>query len=127
MRRSGNATGAFRKNARFVDHDIAIESRAIVVSGTEASMARNLRLRSLVRTLIFLSFGLALDLAGAHSSFAACGAYCEVRQARAICHHAVGAQGLKVRERDAEFEKCKVDPLNYSGIEELADTELSFD
>jgi hypothetical protein len=44
---------------------------------------------------------------------AECGGYCEARQVRAICHHAVASQDLKAHKRDAEFEKCASDPLSY--------------
>ena len=73
------------------------------------------------RLVIVASISLALGLADMPQSFAGCGAYCEARQALAICHHAVEAQGLNVRERDAEFEKCKGDPASYLQLEELAD------
>jgi hypothetical protein len=56
---------------------------------------------------------LAFVLAGVAQSSAACGGYCEARQVRAICHHAVTSRDLKTHQRDAEFEKCKSDPLSY--------------
>lgn len=75
--------------------------------------------------VIVASISLSFGLAGLRQSFAGCAGYCEARQALAICHHAVKAQGLNVRERDAEFEKCKGDPASYLQLEELADDELS--
>ena len=72
-------------------------------------------------TVIVASISLAFGLAGLRQSFAGCGGYCEARQAIAICHPAVRAQGLNIRERDAEFEKCKADPASYLQLEELAD------
>jgi hypothetical protein len=56
---------------------------------------------------------LAFVLSGVAQSSAACGGYCEARQVRAIGHQAVASQGLKAQKRDAEFEKCKSDPLSY--------------
>ena len=61
------------------------------------------------------SIALAFVLSGAAQSIAGCGGYCEARQVRAVCHHAVGSQDLKANQRDAEFEKCKADPLSYLG------------
>ena len=60
------------------------------------------------------SIALAFVLAGVAQSSAACGGYCEARQVRAICHHAVWSRDLKAHERDAEFEKCKANPLSYA-------------
>ena len=73
------------------------------------------------RSIIVASVALAFALADMGRSFAGCGGYCEARQARAICHDAVTAQGLQARERDAEFERCKADPAGYLQLEELAD------
>jgi hypothetical protein len=73
------------------------------------------------RSVIFASIALAFGLADARQSFAGCGGYCEARQARAICHQAVKAQGLRARARDAEFEKCKADPASYLQLEEFTD------
>ena len=52
-------------------------------------------------------------LAGVTQSFAECGGYCEARQTLSICHRAVTSDDLQTHERDAEFEKCKSDPLTY--------------
>jgi hypothetical protein len=61
-------------------------------------------------------------------SFAGCGAYCEARQVRAICHHAIKIAGLKGPQRDAEFDKCKKDPLAYLQLEDFTEDALdSFD
>jgi hypothetical protein len=65
------------------------------------------------RTLTVASIALAFVLTGVAQSSAECGGYCEARQARSICHHAVASRDLKAHERDAEFEKCKSDPLSY--------------
>jgi hypothetical protein len=43
------------------------------------------------------------------------------RQARAICHDAVKAQGLQRQARDAEFEKCKADPASYLQLDQFTD------
>jgi hypothetical protein len=59
------------------------------------------------------SLALAFVLSGVAQSSAKCGGYCEARQVRAICHRAVMSQDLKAHKRDAEFEKCKSDPLSY--------------
>jgi hypothetical protein len=90
-----------------------IEEEAQVMPGSSRGLA--------TRLVIVASIALAFGLAGLRQSFAGCGGYCEARQALAICHHAVKAQGLNVRERDAEFEKCKGDPASYLQLEELAD------
>jgi hypothetical protein len=60
------------------------------------------------------SIALAFGLGDVAQSIAGCGGYCEARQLRAICHHAVAAHGLKAHERDVEFEKCKANPLSYA-------------
>ena len=59
------------------------------------------------------SIAFAFVLSSVAQSIAGCGGYCEARQVRAICHQAVGSRDLKVYQRDAEFEKCKSDPLSY--------------
>jgi hypothetical protein len=46
---------------------------------------------------------------------------------RAICHHAVGSQDLKAHQRDAEFEKCKSDPLSYLAPSARGDAQLGLD
>jgi hypothetical protein len=63
--------------------------------------------------IIVASIALAVELSGVAQSSAECGGYCEARQVRAICHRAVASQVLKAHERDAEFEKCRNDPLSY--------------
>ncbi len=73
------------------------------------------------RSAIVASLALAFGLIEVRQSFAGCGGYCEARQARAICHQAVEAQGLLARARDVEFEQCKTDPMSYLQLEELAD------
>jgi hypothetical protein len=66
------------------------------------------------RIVIVASIALAFGLGDVAQSIAGCGGYCEARQLRAICHHAVASQGLKARARDVEFEKCKANPLSYA-------------
>lgn len=68
-----------------------------------------------LNSVIVSSIALALLLWGVAQSFAECGGYCEARQTRAICHHALRTQGLQAPARDAEFEKCKANPLSYLG------------
>jgi hypothetical protein len=50
-----------------------------------------------------------------------CGAYCNARQIRDVCHEAIKSKGLNSDQRDVEFQKCKVDPMAYKQIEELVD------
>jgi hypothetical protein len=64
-------------------------------------------------TFTIASIALAFVLSSVAESSAACGGYCEARQVRAICHHAVTSQDLKAHKREAEFEKCASDPLSY--------------
>jgi hypothetical protein len=59
------------------------------------------------------SIALALVVSSVAPSSAACGGYCEARQVRAMCHHAVASPDLSARERDAEFEKCASDSLSF--------------
>ena len=77
--------------------------------------------RLAARAVISASIVLTFCLADMRLSFAGCGGYCQARQARAMCHQAVKVQGLAVRERDAEFERCKADPANYLELEQLTD------
>ena len=72
-------------------------------------------------SVVFASIVLVFWLDGARQSFAGCGGYCEARQARAICHDAVKAQGLRAQAREAEFEKCKADPASYLQLDQLTD------
>ena len=74
------------------------------------------------RTFILMSVALAIGAFDIQSTFANdCGAYCKARTVRAICHDVVVAKGLTGRERDGEFEKCKVDPMTHRQIEEITD------
>ena len=73
------------------------------------------------RSVAVASIALAFGLADERQSFAGCGGYCEARQARAVCHDAVKAQGLRAQAREAEFEKCKADPASYLQLDELTD------
>lgn len=63
---------------------------------------------------IVASTALTFALVASTQSFAGCGGYCEAQNARAICHDAVRAQGLKAQQRDVEFDKCKADPASYA-------------
>jgi hypothetical protein len=66
------------------------------------------------KAVIVVSIALAFGAADIQQPFARwCGGYCKARQARATCHQAVAVQDLTAREREAEFAKCKADPLNY--------------
>jgi hypothetical protein len=60
-------------------------------------------------------------------SIAGCGGYCEARQVRAICHHAVSVQDLEARKRDAAFAKCKSDPLGYLALLARGDREMRWE
>ena len=71
--------------------------------------------------VVVAAIALVFELVGARQSFAGCGGYCEARQARAICHDAVKAQGLQRQERDVEFEKCKADPASYLQLDQFTD------
>ena len=74
------------------------------------------------RTFILMSFALAIGSFDIQSTLAGgCGAYCKARTVRAICHDVVVAKGLTGRQRDSEFERCKVDPLTHRQIEEITD------
>jgi hypothetical protein len=68
-----------------------------------------------------LLLAVGMGSAEAQPSFAGCGAYCEARQVRAICHHAIKIAGLEGPQRDAEFDKCKKDPIAYLQLEEFTD------
>ena len=72
-------------------------------------------------SVVVASIALVFWLVGARQSFAGCGGYCEARQARAICHDAVKAQGLQRQERDVEFDKCKADPASYLQLDQITD------
>jgi hypothetical protein len=84
-----------------------------VIPGSSKALAAHLAMVA--------GIALAFGLADMRQSFAGCGGYCDARQARAMCHQAVKVQGLKAREREAEFEKCKADPASYLQLEELTD------
>jgi hypothetical protein len=89
----------------------------------EAKMTKTSFRAWVPKTVIVVSITLVFGLSDVRQSFAACGGYCEARQVRAICHRAVAIQGLKARERDAEFEKCKANRMTYLSIEEVTDLE----
>ena len=79
------------------------------------------------RTFAVASIALAFVLIGVAQSSAECGGYCEARQVRSICHHAVASRDLKAHERDAEFEKCKSDPLSYLAPSARGDAQLGLE
>ena len=61
---------------------------------------------------------LAIGALSAQPSFAGSGHGCVVgncpdHEAKRICNSALNSKGVKGAERKAEFEKCKLDPLNY--------------
>jgi hypothetical protein len=91
----------------------SIEEEAQVITASSRGWA--------ARAVIIAGIALAFGLADMGRCFAGCGGYCDARQARAMCHQAIKVQGLKAREREAEFEKCKADPASYLGLEELTD------
>ena len=66
-----------------------------------------------LKAAVIASVSWAFAMGGVRESSGVCGGYCEARQVRAICHRAVTAQELETHQRDAEFEKCKSDPLSY--------------
>ena len=80
----------------------------------EAKLTKTGSRRWAPKIVIVASIALAFGLGDVAQSIAGCGGYCEARQVRSICHHAVAARDLKAHERDAEFEKCKADPLRYA-------------
>lgn len=66
-------------------------------------------------TALVVSIVLAFVLSSVARSSAECVGYCEARQTLKMCHHAVRTQGLQASAREAEFEKCKANPLSYLG------------
>jgi hypothetical protein len=62
---------------------------------------------------VVVSIALMFVLSGVAEASAECGGYCEARQTRAACHHAIRTQGVQAPARDAEFEKCKANPVSY--------------
>jgi hypothetical protein len=96
--------------------------RVFTDSEEVAKVTRTSLRRRADKALIAASFALAFGLGGFAQSFAGCGGYCEARQTRAICHRAVAIQDLKPHERDAEFEKCKADPMTYPPAELVKDS-----
>lgn len=60
-------------------------------------------------------------------STAACGGYCKARETLIVCHRAVTTNDLEIHKRDAEFEKCKSDPLTYRAPANEAATQLGMD
>ena len=73
-------------------------------------------------TVIVMFLSVGIGLADTQSSYAdGCGAYCQARQVRAICHDAVKKKGLKGQQREVEFQKCMLEAVNYKQIERLTD------
>jgi hypothetical protein len=81
----------------------------------EAEVTKPVSSRRSSNALIVASIALAFTLSGMAQSFAGCGGYCDARRVRAMCNHAVKTRGLQAPAREAEFEKCKADPLSYLG------------
>ena len=84
---------------------ISIEEEAEVTKLVPSRPTRNIA--------VVASIALAFVLSSVAQSSAECGGYCAARHTRAICNHALRRQGLQTPERDAEFEKCKANPLSY--------------
>jgi hypothetical protein len=64
------------------------------------------------------SITLVIGVLSVQSSFAGSGRNCLPGNcpdyvARRMCNSALNEKGLKGAARNAEFEKCKIDPLNY--------------
>ena len=64
------------------------------------------------------SIALTLGAFGVQPSYAGSGRNCMVGNcpdyiARRMCNSALNAKGLKGPARTAEFDKCKLDPINY--------------
>ena len=64
------------------------------------------------------SIALAIGVLSVQPSFAGSGRTCVAGNcpdymARRMCNSALNEKGLKGAERKAEFEKCKIDPVNY--------------
>jgi hypothetical protein len=93
-----------------------------------AAMYRKKDRRRTPLAVIIMSLALGIGSLDSQSALAdVCGGYCKARTVRAVCHDAVIAKGLTGRLRDVEFEKCKVDPTIHRQIEELTDSDASFD
>lgn len=84
---------------------------------------RKLSLKAATVGLIVLATGSGVVA----QTLAACGGYCEARQTRAICHRALATRDLKAHQRDAEFEKCKADPLSYLAGPAQEETQIGFE
>jgi hypothetical protein len=69
-----------------------------------------------LNSVIVALIATAVVLSGVAQSSAACGGYCKARQTLTVCHRAVTRNNFKTHERDAEFEKCKSDPLTYGAL-----------
>jgi len=64
------------------------------------------------------SISLAIGILSVQPSIASSGhnclpGNCPDYMARRLCNSALNEKGLKGAGRNAEFEKCKIDPLNY--------------
>jgi hypothetical protein len=85
-------------------------------------MIRKIDLSRAFSAAIVGSLALSIGLFELQSSFAGpCGGYCKARQVRAICHDVVSSRGLTGYQRNAEFDKCKLDPTTHRRIEEVVD------
>jgi hypothetical protein len=89
-------------------------------------VAKSVIRKRLLKTVVVASIVMAVLLSSVAQSFAACGGYCEAQQTLTVCHRAVTTNNLKTHERDAEFDKCKSDPLAYraSAVEDGAQLSL---
>jgi hypothetical protein len=96
-------------------------------NGEFVQVDKEARMTRTGKTVLVASIALAFGLIDIRPTLAGCGGYCKARQARAICHRAVALQGLEARERDAEFEKCKADRLNYAVDPALGDSETGLE
>jgi hypothetical protein len=79
----------------------------------EAEVMKPISTTRLPNIVIVASIALAFILSDVAQSIAQCGGYCEARQTLTICHRAVTTNDLESHERDAEFEKCRSDPVSY--------------
>ena len=80
-----------------------------------------------LNSVIVAFIAVAVMLSSIAQSTAACGGYCKARQTLTVCHRAVTTNDLETHKRDAEFEKCKSDPLTYRVSADEAATQLGMD
>jgi hypothetical protein len=79
----------------------------------EAEVTKPVLRRRAADIVMVASIALVFVLSSVAQSSAECVGYCEARQTLKMCHHAVRTQGLQASAREAEFEKCKANPLSY--------------